>query len=79
MKEGKKPEYPEKNPGDKLQKMPHTKAQRSKPQSKLKPTQQHWWQARKADVQTATPRGTKTTCHIYSFGGGERGKVNEGQ
>ena len=26
MKEGRKPEYPEKTPGDKLQKMPHTKA-----------------------------------------------------
>ena len=26
MKEGRKPEYPEKIPGDELQKMPHTKA-----------------------------------------------------
>ena len=24
MKEGRKPEYPEKTPGDELQKMPHT-------------------------------------------------------
>ena len=28
MKEGRKPEYPEKTPGDELQKMPHTKARR---------------------------------------------------
>ena len=26
MKEGRKPEYPEKTPGDELHKMPHTKA-----------------------------------------------------
>ena len=26
MKEGRKPEYPEKTPGDELQKMPHTRA-----------------------------------------------------
>ena len=31
MKEGKKPEYPEKTPGDELQKMPHTTVQRFKP------------------------------------------------
>ena len=28
MKEGRKPEYPEKTPGDELQKMLHTKAQK---------------------------------------------------
>ena len=28
MKDGVKPEYPEKTPGDELQKMPHTKARR---------------------------------------------------
>ena len=28
MKEGRKPEYPEKTPNDELQKMPHTKARR---------------------------------------------------
>ena len=39
MKEGRKLEYPEKNPGDKLQKMPHTKAWRLKPQARLEPTQ----------------------------------------
>ena len=31
MKEGRKPEYPEKTPGDELQKMPHTAARRFKP------------------------------------------------
>ena len=29
MKEGRKPEYPEKTPDDGLQKMPHTKAENS--------------------------------------------------
>ena len=50
MKEGRKPEYPEKTPGDELQKMPHTKALTFKPQARLEPTQKHWWQARKADM-----------------------------
>ena len=31
MKEGREPEYPEKTPGDELQKMPHTKDGRFKP------------------------------------------------
>ena len=39
MKEGRKPEHPEKTPGGVLQKMPHTKAQRFKPQASLEPTQ----------------------------------------
>ena len=39
MKEGRKPECPEKTPGDELQKMPHTKAQRFKPQARLEPAQ----------------------------------------
>ena len=56
MKEGRKPEYPEKTPGDELQKMPHATARRFKPQARLEPTQQHWWQARKTDEQTVTPR-----------------------
>ena len=38
MKEGRKPEYQEKTPDDKLQKMPHTKAQKFKPQLRLEPT-----------------------------------------
>ena len=39
MKEGRKLEYPEKTPGDELQKMPHTTARRFKPQARLEPTQ----------------------------------------
>ena len=34
-----KPEYPEKTPDDKLQKMPRTKARRFKPQERLEPAQ----------------------------------------
>ena len=34
---GTKPEYPEKTPVDELQKMPHTKAQKFKPQTRLNP------------------------------------------
>ena len=37
MKEGRKPEYPEKTPDDQLQKMPHTKARKFPPQARLKP------------------------------------------
>ena len=57
MKEGRKLEYPypEKTPGDELQKMLHTKARRFKHQARLEHAQQHWWQARKADVLTVTP------------------------
>ena len=39
MKEGRKPEYPEETPGDELQKKPHTKARRFKPQARLEPAQ----------------------------------------
>ena len=39
MKEGRKPEYPEKTPGDELQKMLHTKARRIKLQATLEPAQ----------------------------------------
>ena len=38
MKEGRKPEYPEKTPDNELHKMPHTKAWKSKPQLRLQPT-----------------------------------------
>ena len=38
MREGKKPEYPEKTPVGELQKMPHTKARKLKPQPRLEPT-----------------------------------------
>ena len=72
MKVGRKPEYQEKTPGDKLQKMPHTKARRFKPQARLEPVQQHWWQARKADMLTVTPRlapvdrGIQAMSEIYA-------------
>ena len=39
MKEGRKPEYPAKTPGDEPQKMPHTTARRFKPQARLEPAQ----------------------------------------
>ena len=39
MKERRKPEYQEKTPDDELQTMPHTKAQKSKPQTRLEPAQ----------------------------------------
>ena len=35
MKEGRKPEYREKTPDDELQKIPHTKARKFKPQARL--------------------------------------------
>ena len=39
MKEGRKPEYPEKPPGDELPKLPHTKARMFKPLARLEPAQ----------------------------------------
>ena len=54
MKEGRKPQHPEKSPGNKVQNMPYTKAGRFMPQARLKPAQYHWWQTRKADMQTIT-------------------------
>ena len=56
MKEGKKPENPEKTPGGETEKIPHATARRFKPQARLEPAQWHWWQARKADSLTVTPR-----------------------
>ena len=56
MKVGRKPEYPKKTPDDELQKIPHAKARRFKPQARLEPTQQYRWQSRKADVLTVTSR-----------------------
>ena len=55
---GRKPQYLEKTPDDELQKLPHTKVRKFKPQPRLEPALQHWWQllARKADVVTITPR-----------------------
>ena len=37
MKEGRKPEYPEKAPDDELQKMPPDTARKFKPQPRLEP------------------------------------------
>ena len=37
MKEERKPELPEKTPGDELQKTPHTEDRKFKPQQKLEP------------------------------------------
>ena len=56
MKEGRKPECPEKTPDNELEKMPHTTVRKFKPQPRLKPALQHWWQAREADMLTMTPR-----------------------
>ena len=50
-----------KKPDDELQKLPHTTARRCKPQARLEPAQQHWWQARKADMLTVTPRVAPVT------------------
>ena len=35
--------------------MPHTRVRKFKPQVRIEPAQQHWWQVRKADVLTFTP------------------------
>ena len=56
MKEGRKPEYQEKTPDDKLKNMHHTKAKKIKPKPRLEPAHKHWWQARKADMLTIIPR-----------------------
>ena len=66
MKEGRNPEYPEKTPDEELQKMPHTTARRFKPKARLEPAQQHWWQARKADALTITPRAAPGLSAIIS-------------
>ena len=75
MEEGRKPEFPEKTPGDELQKMPHTTAQRFKPQARLEPAQSHWWQARKADMLTVTPRVAPSECVRGAARNGGQGKV----
>ena len=68
MKEGRKPEYPQKPPRDELQKMLHTTGRSVKPQARLKPAQQHWWQARRADVLTVTPRaGPQGRIHLDNY------------
>ena len=62
MKEGRKPEYPEKTPDDKFQKMRHTKVRKFMPQPELEPALFHWWQARKADVLSMAPLVTPTVA-----------------
>ena len=56
MKEGRKLEYPEKTPGDELQKMPHTTVRRFKPRRDSNSHNSIGDRARKADVLTVTPR-----------------------
>ena len=55
MMEGRKPERPGKPLNNELQKMPQTKAWKFKPQPRLEPAHQHWWQARKSHVLTIPP------------------------
>ena len=55
IKEGRKPEYPEKTLKDELQKIPNTKARIFKPQVRLKARSSIWWQARTVDMLTITP------------------------
>ena len=64
MKGGRKPEYPEKTPGDGLQKMLHTTAQIFKPKERHDPTQKHWWQARKTDMLIVTPHACVCVFNI---------------
>ena len=52
MTEWRKPQYLEKPLDDELQKMPHTKARKSKPQARLELALKHCWQGRKGDVLT---------------------------
>ena len=65
MKEGRKLEYPEKSPDDKLKEMPQIKAPKLKPHARLKPALYHRWQARKADTLTITPFVAPTYDHHH--------------
>ena len=67
MKEWRKPEYPAKAPDDDLQKRPHIKARKVKPQARLEPTLSHLWQAKKAGTLPTTP-------HVAPSIGGRLGK-----
>ena len=54
MKEGRKPEYPDKIPDDELQKIPHIlQLEDSSPKRDSNP-RMYRWQARKADMLTVT-------------------------
>ena len=52
MKEGRTPEYTEETPDDELQKRPHTKAQRFKPQARLEPALVAGQEGRRANHYT---------------------------
>ena len=54
MKEGRKLEYQEKTPDDKLQKMPHTKSPEIQAPTETQTRTKHWWQARNADMLPIT-------------------------
>ena len=58
--------YLEKIPDEELQKMPHTKAQKSNPQLRLEPTL-HGWKGRKADMLTITPCIAPSAGHGTDF------------
>ena len=52
--------------------MPHTKARKFKPQVRSEPALSHWWQARKADLITITPRATlmnERKCWLCVYAG----------
>ena len=54
MKEGRKPKYPEKTPGDELQKMPHTIARRFKPQTGFQAILRNGCSILKKEIETET-------------------------
>ena len=58
MKEGRKPEYLEKTTEDELQKMPHTKARKFKPQVRLELAQYYWLKplTNEGEKETGVPR-----------------------
>ena len=56
MEEGRKPEYPEKTPGDELQKMPYMQPKDSSPKRDSNPHSSIGGRPVKADMLTVTPR-----------------------
>ena len=57
MKEGRKPEYPGKKPlATSFRKCHILKPEDSSPKRDSNPHSKHWWQARKTDMLTVTPR-----------------------
>ena len=61
--------------------MPHSKAWKFKPQSRLEPALKHWWQARKADVLAITPQVVvmvvvvAVVVGMVAVAGGNRGEL----